>query len=459
MKKKIIIPIIICLIIVIGIIGFIVWNNNRVVSTITLDINPSIEINLKRNNKVKRIVALNDAAKSIITKEYNNKTLDESFDLLVKNLVDKGFVEDHDIDIIIYSEGKIKNKDVIAKVDLSFEKKGIHTDVIVIDKVTKEDKELAKKYKISPAKVSYINSITKENGNINKDLLADKSVKELNDMKRTGNYCDVGYILDNDKCLKEINRVNASVGKICPGGYDEYNGICYQVGGFRSTGEYKCSDNKELSGNECIETTVRNAVPEYSCSKGELMKKGDVDPIGSSVPNETVYCVDKSTGKPPKLRCLNNSGHIMIDGKCYNGPAPTINGGCPNGDLLRNGSCYSKDNEDQYQCPNGNIYEKSKGTYVDLCPDTLTYTKPTINGYRCDDERAQLNNDKCVLVEKSEAEEIYECEEGFTLIGNDKCLNYNNTTPKENGFVCEGENTRAKGNMCIIYEVVEAKHN
>ena len=47
MKKKIIIPIgIVALFLVIG---FIIFDNNKIVSTITLDINPSIEINLTRN--------------------------------------------------------------------------------------------------------------------------------------------------------------------------------------------------------------------------------------------------------------------------------------------------------------------------------------------------------------------------------------------------------------------------
>ena len=61
MKKKIIIPVIVCLIIIIGITGFIIWNN-RTVSTITMDINPSIEINLNRNDRVNSIVALNNEA-------------------------------------------------------------------------------------------------------------------------------------------------------------------------------------------------------------------------------------------------------------------------------------------------------------------------------------------------------------------------------------------------------------
>ena len=459
MKKKIIIPIIVCLVIVIGIIGFIIWNN-RTVSTITLDINPSIEINLDRNEKVKSIIALNDDAKDILDDNYKGKSLDDTFEILISNLIEKGYVDnENNLDVILYVDGKITNKMVSEKIEYEFGKKGIHTEIVIIESVTKEDEELAKKYNVSPAKIAYVKSIIQDNDNITLENLVNDSVSELKETKETGKYCDEGYTLEGDWCLKEIDRVKASEGEKCPNGYEEYKGICYQLGGFKFTGEYKCTDDRELSGNECIKKIVSNAVPQYSCSSGELMKKGDVNPIGSA-DNDTLYCIDKSTGKPPTLRCLNNSGHIMVGGKCYNGPAPTINGGCPNGDLLRNGKCYSMDDEDQWECPDGAIYQVSKGGVPKLCPDTLTYSKPTINGYHCDDDRATLDNGKCTFVDKVPAEKIYACsDEGFTLVSNDKCLNYNNTLPKENGFVCEGENTRLKGNQCITYEMIEAKHN
>jgi hypothetical protein len=378
--------------------------------------------------------------------------------MLVTNLVEKGYAEkEKNLDIILYVDGKITNEDISKQIEFEFGKKDIHTEIIIIDNITKEDEKLAKKYNVSPAKVSYVNSITQGNDNITLENLVKNSVSELEETKKTGNYCEEGYILEGDWCLKEINRVEASEGEKCPSGYEEYKDICYELGGFKFTGDYKCPDNKEFSGSECIETIVSNAIPQYNCSNGELMKKGDFDPIGSSIPNETLYCVDKSTGKPPTLRCLNNPGHIMVNGKCYNGPAPLINGGCPDGGYKKGGWCYTPDNYDQYECQNGNIYEKSKGTYVELCPDTLTITKPTINGYHCDDERATLDNDKCVFVEKFPAEEIHACEEGFTLVDDGKCLNYNNILPKENGFICEGENERLKGNICIIYDMVPAK--
>ena len=72
MKKKIIISILGCLILVIGIIGFIFWNN-RTISTIYLDINPSIEIKISNSEDVVSITALNDDANDVISNDLVGK--------------------------------------------------------------------------------------------------------------------------------------------------------------------------------------------------------------------------------------------------------------------------------------------------------------------------------------------------------------------------------------------------
>ena len=70
MKKKVMIPVIIVVVLLLGVIGYLIYNNNKVVSTITMDINPSIEIRLKKGNIVKSVVPLNDDARRM---ERNKK--------------------------------------------------------------------------------------------------------------------------------------------------------------------------------------------------------------------------------------------------------------------------------------------------------------------------------------------------------------------------------------------------
>ena len=152
MKKKILISIVICIALVVG---FILYNN-RTVSIITLDINPSIQINLDKKGLVKKVIALNKDAKDIIS-DVNGKTFDEALNTISQKVIDKGYAEGQQVTILFHAEGKL-NKDIYQeKVIGAFTSKSIQTELITVDKVTKEDEALAKKYNISKAKAAYIN--------------------------------------------------------------------------------------------------------------------------------------------------------------------------------------------------------------------------------------------------------------------------------------------------------------
>ena len=456
MNKKIIIPILICLILVTGIIGFFIWNN-RTVLTITLDINPSIKINLNKNQKVKSVVAINDDAKKVISNNLRGKTLDKALKTITDNVIKEGYIEDKQVVIILYSDGNIDSNELERKVRKNFEEKSIFTEIITIDHINKEDEKIAKKYNISPAKASYINSIVNNNNNISANNLIDKSIEELKETKTTGRYCEEGYILEGDFCLKKIGEEESKEGLVCPRETREYNGTCYKEVGSEETDKLICRDEFILQDKKCVREEIINAEPEYTCTTGELHRKSDFYMIGISDAEE-YYCVDKSTGEAPTLRCLTNPGHIMIGDKCANGPAPLINGGCPNGDTAINGWCYSIDDEDQWVCPDGNIYEKSKNTYVELCPDTLTYTKPTISGYKCTDDRYKLKDNKCILKEEEPAEKERICPSGYTKTESG-CLDLTKKIDKEQGLVCNKDNMRLQKGKCIIYEIIEAKQS
>lgn len=181
-------------------------------STIYLDINPSIEIKITNNEDVISVTALNEDANDIISNEFVGKTFENVLNLLAKSLIDKGYVEDGKIAIIAYATGNIKKDDIKWKIANNFESEGIYVDVFVIDKITKEDEELAHKYNITPSKAAYINSVIKENDKIDFEYLVDKSASEINEILFTGNYCEDGYTLvDNDSCVDfnhEVDKIN-----------------------------------------------------------------------------------------------------------------------------------------------------------------------------------------------------------------------------------------------------------
>jgi len=438
MKKKIIIPIgIVALFLVIG---FIIFDNNKIVSTITLDINPSIEINLTRNEKVKSVVALNEDAKEIVNGNLKGKSIDDTLKQITDNLIEKGYVaEENFLEIILYSEGDISNKELETKLKETLEKKKIDSNITTIEKVSKEDEELAKKYDVSPAKISYIKSIIKDNENINIEDLSNKSVSELNETKATGKYCDKGYTLEGDWCLKEKERISATSSEVCPRGYAEHEGKCYEeIEGIEGN-NYTCGEEFKLSNDKCIREQVYDAIGK--CDSGNY---------------DQGYCVEKEyIGEPTEYCRLTPATDILMDHKCY-GPKPTINGGCANNDKIINGKCVDLDS---YYDADWICQIEGKIQYVKAGEKCYKETKTKPTSYYCDGNDI-LNGTKCETHEIEDARKERTCPNGTIPIDDGgRCLNLNKTVAKESGFICENENSRLEGNMCVIYEMIEAKFN
>lgn len=444
MKKKIIVSIIICLITILGIIGYIFWNN-RMVSTITLDINPSIEISLDRNNKIKSVIALNESANLVISDDYKGLSIGALFYVLIDKLIDNNFVEDNNVSVILHTTGTIDSKELSETIELEFGKKEIHTDIIIVDKVTNEDIKLAKEYNVSPAKIAYIKTITGESENIDLNMLANKSVGEIEKTKKTGKYCDEEYFLENDWCLKEKERISATNGEYCPSGYKEDKGKCYEVIDAIETGKYICNEGFVLIDNTCVHEESYDALG--ICEKGEY-KDG--------------YCLTKEYYGDAKEYCrITPSTDLLYNGRCL-GRKPTINGKCLGSDKLIGGYCYDTSPSSGYKadwvCPDGKFITNPDGSL--MYEDKKCYNESKVNptSYYCEGEGI-LDGKKCKTKTIENPQKEKKCTSGYISIEDgSRCINLNKTKSKENGLVCNQDNARLKDNTCVIYDIKPAKN-
>lgn len=193
MKKKIIIVVSVLVVIIIGIITFLLLNKKEKVKkpiekfddvimyTITLDINPSIKIELNKDKKVINVTALNDDAKEVINEDFKEKTFEEEIELLSINLNNKHLLEDATIIVTIENMDETEVKNILNK---SFETKSVTYDLLV-PQVTESAKEIASKYNISEGKAAYLESIINENPKLNIEDIASSSVKEIDDKINT----------------------------------------------------------------------------------------------------------------------------------------------------------------------------------------------------------------------------------------------------------------------------------
>ncbi len=455
MKRKIIILIIICLLLLGGAIGFIIYNN-KMISTITLDINPSIEIKASKDDKVISVKALNNDAKDLITNDYKNKSINEVLTNISDKIIEKIDNEGKEYVILLHTEGKISTDKVSEKIYSLFEERNMAVNVIV-PIVTKDDEKKAKELGITPAKAAYLNEVTKSNSNINIKEAKDKPISELKEMKETGLYCDEGYSLDGSTCTKEISKQAATFGNVCPNGYYDFEGICYEEVPSDETDKLLCNDSFELKDNNCVRIESIDAKPsKYSCPKGEAKTRYELGLTGQNDGDANdMVCVDLSNAKHPVSPCETNDGteYTVSGGKCYWHRAPVIESGCP-GKINVGGTCW--DDASNILICEGYRDGKRYSSRSEYCEHSISYTSPNITEYECPDNY-KLEGNKCI---KEEIETPYHertCKSGYTLVNNDRCINKNKTAEKETGYICDMPDSRLKGNECIILERIEAK--
>ncbi len=460
MKDKKIIYILVGLIFILGIMGFILWNN-RTISTITLDINPSVEIKLGKNEKVKSVKALNEDAKDIITSDLKGTSLEDSINKLTEKVIEKGYAEEGRVVVLVYSKGSTDNQNVEEIVRKSFDERHIQLELIAVENISKEDIKLAKKNNISPAKAAYINSIVEEKAKIEIKDLVEKPVEELLETKNTGRYCSEGYQLEGDFCLKEVKRVKAPDGLVCPEGYYDYEGVCYEEVPSEELDEMFCQDEFELMGNKCRRTIIIEAEPkEFSCPRGEAKTRSEMELTGPDAGDANyVVCVDTSHATHPVNPCElpadDPTERTFVGGRCYWHRAPVIAEGCP-GKVQVDGMCW--DDASNILICVGARDGKQYSSRDEFCENSIEYIDPIVTEYRCEDG-FKLNGNKCEKEEEMDAMHERTCPKNYTLVNNDRCINHDKTANKTNGFVCDEENTRLKGNECIYYEIVESNHS
>lgn len=194
-KKKLLISgvvLLVILLVVIIIFVFIKNKNNKVtekvkfdtkvVSSLTMDINPSIKLELNKDDKVVNVYALNEDAKDIISNDYKEKSIGDVIKNITDNLVAKEYFKE-DTTIIINVTGSIKSETV--KEIIVNEAKINDVNVNILEpNITESGKKLAEELGITEAKASYLEEVISKNPNVKIDDIKDKSVSEIENITK-----------------------------------------------------------------------------------------------------------------------------------------------------------------------------------------------------------------------------------------------------------------------------------
>ena len=177
-KKLVVISSLILATIILIFISYLIKEDNKVASTISLDINPSIKIELNKHDKVLNISALNTDAKKIVNQTKGNRSLTDTINALVTNLAKSKFITEDNVTILVNSTGSINIDQVNQLIISAFRKEKIIANIIIQNSSNTSSKN-AKKYNISEGKAAYIETMIKENENLSFETLKDKTINEL----------------------------------------------------------------------------------------------------------------------------------------------------------------------------------------------------------------------------------------------------------------------------------------
>ncbi len=217
MKKKVFIIFSIVLSILIIISLFLILNKNnkkesverKIASTIIMDINPSIKLELDENDVVINATALNNDALVIVTDDIKEKDLKTAIDIISNKLIENEFVKE-DVTVLLNVDGKVSSSSVKEIIFDNFKEKNKNAQIIETY-ITDESKKISEEYNISINKAAYIESILKEKTELKIDDLKDKSITEICNAKEEKTTTEVTTNAATTATKKTTTKVAVSV--------------------------------------------------------------------------------------------------------------------------------------------------------------------------------------------------------------------------------------------------------
>ena len=290
---------------------------NAVASVVSLDVNPSIELRVNRDEKVLSCTPLNEDAKEILEDmgggaDLKGAKLDVAVNAIVGSLVRKGYLSEISSAIMISVEDKDSARAKKLQQELTSAVDGVlrtnESKAAVLTQTVTQDAELerqARENSISTGKAALVNRILALNSSLSFDALAKLSVGELKDLAEAGAPAmpigrdAAAYAAEQYAGTTALDSVTAEVDPE----FDE-SPAHYEVELQTAWGEFEylvdAYTGKVLSGQKDLPTTVS--------AQNETAKPSGQKPAPSGTAQDIGYAKAKSIA-------LNHAG--VSESKAY----------------------------------------------------------------------------------------------------------------------------------------------
>jgi len=199
-------------------------NNFRSFATIYLDVNPSIEVSISKNEKVLSVTALNEDAERILDgMDFKGSSLKVTVNALIGSLVRNGYINELQNSILVsvadvdIENGRKLEEELLEEISSLIENGSVLSQqVYASDQV----RALAEKYGISLGKAQLVIELADASGIYTYDELANLTVHELNllnkneeevSAQRTGEPSEEAYIGTEKAIEAALRHANLSL--------------------------------------------------------------------------------------------------------------------------------------------------------------------------------------------------------------------------------------------------------
>lgn len=163
------------------------WAEGRIISIVDIDVNPSIEIQMNKKDKVVKVLALNEEGRQVLDGMNLEKVdINVASNAILGAIVKLGFINDLNNAILVTVQSDIAGKSEELKEKISFDINQVldqnSLNGIVLNQDKKEDVDLdalAEKYNISYGKALFIYNMTMLDKSLTIEELAPMSIGEL----------------------------------------------------------------------------------------------------------------------------------------------------------------------------------------------------------------------------------------------------------------------------------------
>lgn len=174
------------------------WNfyqtNYVAATTVSLDVNPSVEISVNHKERVLDVTALNEDGRSILSgMDFEGSDIDVAINAIIGSMVRKGYLTEMSNSILVSVDSKDPDKGAALQEELTREVNALlqteaFSGAVISQVVDPDDKleSLAKQHSISIGKAKLIQRITAQNSRYTFEDLAGLSINELNLLTESG---------------------------------------------------------------------------------------------------------------------------------------------------------------------------------------------------------------------------------------------------------------------------------